>query len=414
MKLYVENVGKIEKADIELKDVTVITGYNGTGKSSICKALYGLMDAYTNINGKISHERRSSMVSAVFMWQNKLHQPDNIEEIDDLTDDIVDTIWSLKEIDQEAFSLERLENLFETRSVNISKEELKGLADSLSEIIERDKGEYILFIVSQRIRSIFENQIGHVNLKQSSSMELVDNGRSIKAIFKNNELMGTSYSNYFSKQPIYIEPQSVLDNLAQGSKRIYRNKKERYIRPFLLANEISGDELTLEEFQKREKNIKLIKEILDDITHGHLVKNKETSLFYDERGLNEAIACGNIASGLKPFLMIQRMVENGTLEEGRMLIIDEPEINLHPAWQLKFAKVLVLLSTELKVQVVISTHSPYFLRAIDFYMEEQKNTENGRYYLTKETSQDLYTLVDVTENKEQIYKTMYEPLEEIN
>lgn len=87
---------------------------------------------------------------------------------------------------------------------------------------------------------------------------------------------------------------------------------------------------------------------------------------------------------------------------------------MHPAWQLKFARVLVLLNTELKINVLISTHSSYFLRAVDCYMEEQQNAENGRYYLMKETVNDRYTLADVTENKEKIYKTMYEPLEKID
>ncbi len=142
---------------------------------------------------------------------------------------------------------------------------------------------------------------------------------------------------------------------------------------------------------------------MDGVTSGHLVKDQETRLSYAENGLKQDITCRNIASGLKPFLMILRMVENGSLEAGRLLIIDEPEVNLHPTLQLKFARVLVLLNTELKINVLISTHSPYFLHAVDCYMEEQQNAENGRYCLTKET-----------ENKEKIYKTMYELLEEID
>lgn len=49
MKLSVENIGKIENANIEINSVTVITGYNSTGKSSVCKALYTVMDAYSDI-----------------------------------------------------------------------------------------------------------------------------------------------------------------------------------------------------------------------------------------------------------------------------------------------------------------------------------------------------------------------------
>lgn len=181
MKLYVENVGKIEKADIELRDVTVITGYNGTGKSSVCKALYGILDAYSDLNRKILIERRSSMASAVYKWQRQLYYLNDFEEIDDAVEDIIDVIGNVKQIEQGDFSLERLNKLIKERQLDIPEDKVKQLAEDLSEIIKRDKGEYVLFIVSQRIRSIFENQIGHVNYKRPSVMELNENGRVLRA-----------------------------------------------------------------------------------------------------------------------------------------------------------------------------------------------------------------------------------------
>lgn len=44
-------------------------------------------------------------------------------------------------------------------------------------------------------------------------------------------------------------------------------------------------------------------------------------------------------------------------------------------------KVLLLLNTELKIQIIIGTYSPYFLKAADYDLKEQGNTSNGRYYL---------------------------------
>lgn len=35
MRLSLQNVGAIEKADIELSDITIVTGKNNTGKSAI-------------------------------------------------------------------------------------------------------------------------------------------------------------------------------------------------------------------------------------------------------------------------------------------------------------------------------------------------------------------------------------------
>ena len=46
---------------------------------------------------------------------------------------------------------------------------------------------------------------------------------------------------------------------------------------------------------------------------------------------------------------------------GQTLIIDEPEINLHPENQVKVARVLAKLSN-MGVKVIVSTHSDYIIR----------------------------------------------------
>ena len=36
MKLSIRNVGKLKEADVEINGITVITGENDTGKSTVC------------------------------------------------------------------------------------------------------------------------------------------------------------------------------------------------------------------------------------------------------------------------------------------------------------------------------------------------------------------------------------------
>lgn len=416
MKLIVENIGKIERADIEVNGVTVITGYNGTGKSSVCKALYAVMDAYSNIERKVFQQRRSSMISSVYGWQRQVSERTDLDEglIESLGEDIVDRIYELKEISESGIVKANLLEFRNEKWMDGLSDELEGLMRDFLEIACRNKDEYVRFIVAQNVRNIFSDQIGHVNKKGISHIALLEKNKICSISFEDGELVKSEYTKAVFKRPIYIEPESALDNCENMGRRPYMDRRQEPIRSFLYADRSERDGITLEQYQEREKNTKLVKGILKDVTKGQLVRTQNNSLLYEEKGLSQNIVCKNIASGLKPFLMIQRMVENGSLEKGRLLIIDEPEVNLHPAWQLKFAKVLVLLNKEMGIQILISTHSPYFLRAIDCYMEEQQNSENGCYYLTKETENNRYMLEDVTEDKEKIYKTMYEPLEEID
>jgi len=51
-------------------------------------------------------------------------------------------------------------------------------------------------------------------------------------------------------------------------------------------------------------------------------------------------------------------------KEGETLIIDEPELNLHPDNQRKIARILTMIANR-GIKVIVSTHSDYFVREIN-------------------------------------------------
>ena len=42
------------------------------------------------------------------------------------------------------------------------------------------------------------------------------------------------------------------------------------------------------------------------------------------------------------------------------MILDEPEIHLHPEWQLAYAELIVLLEKKFDLSIVVTTHSRDF------------------------------------------------------
>lgn len=107
------------------------------------------------------------------------------------------------------------------------------------------------------------------------------------------------------------------------------------------------------------------------------------------------------------------MLEKGQLNRGDVLLIDEPEVNLHPEWQVVFAEILVLLQKEVGLIIYVNTHSPYFARAIEVKMAEYGIASKGNFYLLQENESGLCTCSDVTQNTEKIYSMLYKPLEEL-
>jgi predicted ATP-dependent endonuclease of OLD family len=71
--------------------------------------------------------------------------------------------------------------------------------------------------------------------------------------------------------------------------------------------------------------------------------------------------------GIKGFGLIQLLLKNNQLNSRTLLIIDEPEIHLHPNWQVLYAEILVLLSKKLEIPILLTSHSPYFIEALKLF-----------------------------------------------
>ena len=88
---------------------------------------------------------------------------------------------------------------------------------------------------------------------------------------------------------------------------------------------------------------------------------------------------------MKQIGTIQLLLLCNMLKEDTYLIIDEPEINLHPEWQFKFAEVLVLLAKDLNTTIYLNSHSPFFIEAIDAFTEFYDMQDDVNYYLTEKS-----------------------------
>ena len=75
----------------------------------------------------------------------------------------------------------------------------------------------------------------------------------------------------------------------------------------------------------------------------------------------------NTASGIKEIGIIQILLNHRKLKDNSFLIIDEPEVNLHPDWQVKFAEIIVFLAKRLNIHIYINSHSPMFIEAISIF-----------------------------------------------
>ena len=77
MKISLNNISKVKKADIEIKGITVIAGENNTGKSTVGKALWSIFNSFYNIKKELKIEREETILK-------KLMKEIDIDRIKDI------------------------------------------------------------------------------------------------------------------------------------------------------------------------------------------------------------------------------------------------------------------------------------------------------------------------------------------
>lgn len=429
MNIMIENIALIKKAEIELNGITVVAGLNKTGKTTIGKALYAIISAYQNLPRKVSDSKRDGIANAfvtILRRNRELLENTSLWMID-LEEDFVDSIrekellfWSSEEGHEGVRSyIDRWVHSKKEYEEYIRKEEMDTLYKEICVVLERSDEEYEKFLIESFVRNVFKKQVScfYNNEKGEISFSFPDN--ELKVEFTGNELSYFNQNIVSDTCAVYMESINLLD-LVQSNGRVRRTSRgvaTRFSQPtttcirMLTRIADDGDE-TFEEYTENKKVREIIEYIVKKVTHGTLRNDSSGISFVDERG-EKAVELSNLSAGLKVFVVIQTLLENGSLKSGDILLIDEPEVNLHPEWQIVLAEVLVLLRKGLGIVLYINSHSPYFIRAIEVKMARNEMTLEGKFYLTVPDEDNLYYIEDVSKNTERIYELLYKPLEEL-
>ena len=418
LEIQIRNVGKIKEACIELPGITVIAGLNGTGKSTIAKSVFAAVNARKNMAGKIRKDQRQSIENELEEW---LEQNNDFVDImlffeahEELAQHILEAYESEKWEKGDIYG--KTENIIEEYCANnnLDNSDIEAPVKEIVRILNRNLDEYVQFFVEQYYQNVFKNQINPIGTGRTAFVDYkkVDVEREIASsvsIQKNRLSIIGKILTLQQENAIYIETHSVLDFCQDLGRRSNRAGRMTLPTRELLSNLMTERELTFTQQQEQERNQKIVHDIAENITHGHLQKNKNGTIEFWDEGVNGKIEFSNMSAGLKIFTVLQQLIGNYSLKRGDVLIVDEPEVNLHPTWQIALAEILVRIYKELGIYVLANSHSPYFIRAIEVKMAEYECALQGRYYFMKQ-DENAYISTDVTENTNEIYDALYQPL----
>jgi predicted ATPase len=138
-------------------------------------------------------------------------------------------------------------------------------------------------------------------------------------------------------------------------------------------------ELNFKLFIKKASNGIDIREKMISLMGGQFEQDERGDFFFNKNG--KRIELENTSTGIKQFGIFQVLSQNNYLNENTVLVLDEPEVHLHPKWQLEMAKIIVELVKN-GVKIVVNSHSPYMIEALERYAEKAKVTAD--FYLAED------------------------------
>lgn len=463
MDIELKNIALIEEGNLELKGITLIADENDSGKSTIGKTLFTTLTTLNNferefltnlsqriktlhftlrevIDERLENELRR-IVDQAFLKKIKKFT----EKLDNFSKKI-DMIIKI-EINEKYFK--DLENTFFEliEDVDILKKELETYIEKKNVESDSILVPDILFLVNGltnllTFKSIFnyekvklssfqrafdrefENNINNVFLnKEKSSVILNENGDSIKISINNDKVFSVDFTYGKIKKEsraLYIESPLILDyidELSRTSVSIFDNENRYFFdknyKIKVLKNALKNEKKIdiVDTVLGKEELYKDLLEKIHKIILGEFEYNKSNKDFiYRKQGYT--FDKKNVATGIKSFGIIEILLKNKQLDENTILIIDEPEVHLHPKWQIKYAEILILISKELGVKILLNSHSPYLIRAMEVYRKTHDYEENIKFYTLADCIEGKSKkIIDVTNNLNQIFDKLIEPYE---
>ena len=400
MKIMVKNLGVLRQAAFSLGDLTIICGKNNTGKTYATYALYGFLNKWReNINLdeiiQISDQRIQELLD------NGVTRIDLMEYIKDADKIIEEMCKSYTKSLPKIFATSKEQFRDSLFRVYLDEDKISESANSQPFEGEFHTQKHRVFSVSKKKESMtLEASL----LVDKSEIEIPD--------FLVRRLISKAISEILFAR---FMPDTFISSAERTGAAIFR-KELNFARNRLLKEMSRADdsadplELLSKSYQDYalpvEKNVEFTRQIEDYVKHKNFLDeeypdvlerfaeiiggtykvDRDRGLYFTPRGARVKLNMGESASGVRSMLDIGFYLHHGA-ERGNILMVDEPELNLHPENQRRIARLFARL-TNLGIKVFITTHSDYIIKELSTLIMLNHDEPHLREIAEKEGYED--------------------------
>jgi len=370
MELSIKNLGPLKQAEFELGELTIICGHNNTGKTYATYAVFGFLSEWRrffsihipdknitelltegvtelNIQTFVNDAQKiltdgcksyTEMLPAIFASSSK-HFIDSDFQVRINTSDI-----------QPNSKFERTIRAFESQLFSISKKEDKPEV-TISLLVEKEKvripNEIINRVIGDALKDILFSHLfpkpfiasaertgaaifrKELNFARNRLLEQMGRDKDVNPI----EYLNKAYSDYALPVNENVEFTRHLEEIS---------KSESYI----------------------SKEYPMLLEEFSDIIGGNYTVTKNDELYYIPKSNQRLkLTMDESSSAVRSLLDIGFYLRH-VAQPGDILMIDEPELNLHPENQRRVARLFSRL-VNMGIKVFLTTHSDYIIKELN-------------------------------------------------
>lgn len=404
-KVSIENFKCFKAVDIELGKLTLLTGANSSGKSSLMYSILGALQSgefpfQFSPNGKYVNMGNFQEISYKHLKENIIKIGLNIDDIKDNQVDL--TTWWEEDKVRKLPILKRIKVNAGFYNLEISKKKKYTLSHSLQDIEElkedyRKSGyrkileDYFVEAPDFRDRLPFQEftaskepiTAAFDNFKELEELIFV---RGYYYLYRN--FMALKHT--FQKLDIKI---NFINSFRLYPERTYyeTTKTDLTVGKF---GEDYVNQVILWETQKAKQYKELIKimknlSLLDEIKSRRLEGGRfELTVKVNKSSVPASLS--DVGFGISQFLPI--VVADLQLGEGSTLFVAQPEIHLHPGVQAEFGEYMVNRVQEANKNYIIETHSEYLLNRIRLaIVKNQISKDDVKVYYLQYDGEDVKT-----------------------
>ncbi|MFV0329594.1 MAG: AAA family ATPase [Dysgonomonas sp.] len=343
MKVSFENLGVVKKIDLDLsKKLLVFCGPNGTGKTYVSYAIYGYLEKLLGDNlFDITRLIQEKQLEVTIDYDNLYLLKQRYKRLD---------IGSLFGVNSTIFSGFKIK-------VNSSKKSFKEAVRASSFSFNYTAFNCpIVYQKKEKSDQIILNLINDADITDFVG----DSG------ILHNAILGKylCFQSIISAYILPVERSSVYtfaNELARNKFTHTATIDSRYPRPIQDALATAVD---LNFIKVRESKYKwLAEDIEQQILHGRIEISTDGEMQFKPEKSDKTLSVHLSASFIKNLSGLLIYLKHQA-KENELLIIDEPELGLHPDNQIRLARIFARLINN-GIRLLINTHSDYIIRELN-------------------------------------------------